>query len=156
MPTAVASSAAARAVRSARSGSNAPASAIGIGNTVARPWITSPANTIGIFSRLPSIAAFCACRAPDTPTPLNSMPILPALMSASCAAALLLTALGLNGIRGGRIASPKHESCPAFSASVIRAIRLSIRSLWARAIRGASAKPASMPPVWSSERREIG
>ena len=63
MPIAVASSAAARAVRSARSASKAEASPRGTGNTVFSPWITSAANTSGIFNREDSTVIFCSARA---------------------------------------------------------------------------------------------
>ena len=115
----MASSAVARAVRSARCGSKLAVSPSGIGNTVRKPWITSAANSSGIFRREPSIAAFWVSRAAWAPTPLNSAPIRPALTSASRVWALRILTSGFMSAIGGRIMSAKHDSWPAFSSIVI-------------------------------------
>jgi hypothetical protein len=60
MPTARASRAATACPRSASSGSQDAATAIGTGKTVRRPWITSNPNSTGIPCRLPSMASRCS------------------------------------------------------------------------------------------------
>ena len=122
IPAAVASSAAARAVRRARSGSKLAASPKGTGKMVRKPWITSAAKISGTFSRDSRTAAVCIWRAISTPLPLNTPVSRPARTSASCAGK---PALGLFGLSASAELPPQAaamiDSCPAFSLIVMRA-----------------------------------
>ena len=99
-----------------------------MGNTVRKPWMTSAAKSRGILRRDSSIATFWVSRAAWAPTPLNSAPIRPALISASRTSALRILTSGFMSPTGGRIMSAKHDSCPAFSSIVIWANSPSTRS----------------------------
>ena len=79
-PCAVASTAAARAVRSASAGSNAAASASGTGKMVRKPWITSNENSSGIVqARLLDRDALQLARWRRRPTHRGTSPTRPAL-----------------------------------------------------------------------------
>ncbi len=150
MPTAVASLAAARAVRRASSGSKLADSPSGTGNTVVNPWITSAANSSGIFSW--PCRALC-CR--------RSCQRMLELLKMSCASTAAVAVTGLAAAAAPFwLAEENSDSCPAFSSSDIRAIRSSMKTgVDLRA--GSSANPpgirASRPlaPAASSSCRRL-
>ena len=128
-PTAVASSAAARAVRFARFASKAAASASGTGKMVRNPWITSAANSSGMPRRDSSTATVCMRRCQSAESPLNTAPSRPSRTAWACSSIDPGTAAGLAALAGaGASAAGMMVSCPAFSSSVIAAIKASIRS----------------------------
>src|SRR6476659_1160049 len=81
-PFAAPSAAATRAARSTAAGSQLAASASGVGKIVRNPWITSCANSSGIFARDCSMATRCRFRVTSAPEVPRNDPMRPALMSA--------------------------------------------------------------------------
>jgi len=121
---------------------------------VRKPWITSAANSSGIFRREPSTAAFWVSSAAWAPTPFISTPIRPAWISAVRVCALRRLTNGFMSPIGGRIMSAKHESWPAFSSIVIWANRASTRSEARAKARGvATARPAKAAAADRNPRR---
>ena len=83
MPAARASRAATVSPAAITSGSQDAACAIGTGNTVRRPWITSNPNNSGMPSRLPSTASRCSRFAVAGSRTNSSEPAPPAATAAS-------------------------------------------------------------------------
>ena len=137
IPCALDSFAAIRAVRSNKSSSNAPASAMAMGYTVRSPWITSKPMISGIPRRLSSTAIFCSSLAFTGSSPIIA-PTSPARMSSSWKSRVAVDMIFWNSsweILPSviiSISSSKGTSkpptidgdsrfiCPIFSSSVIR------------------------------------
>ena len=66
-----------------KSGSNAAASASGIGNTVRWPWTVSKPKTSGMPSRVSSSAQRCASRVRSRPHRFSMLPTRPARIAAA-------------------------------------------------------------------------
>ncbi|VXD00821.1 conserved hypothetical protein [Sphingomonas sp. 8AM] len=162
IPDADASTAAARAVRRASSGSKLAASASGTGKTVRSPWMTSAANSSGIFSRERRTASVCIRRAISAPLPLNTPVSSPRRTIFSCASKLDAAPAGLSEIAAPPAqAAASRLSCPAFSVSVIRGISASTEAGRGRAATVASkaraglADHASAAPAPASHARRV-
>ena len=163
IPDAAASTAAARAVRRARSGSKLAASASGTGKTVRRPWITSAANSSGIFNRDRRTASVCIRRAISAPLPLNTPVSSPRRTMRNCVSKLDAAPAGLSEVAAPPAqAAASRLSCPAFSASVMRGINASTVAGSGRSAtresraRAGLADHASVAPAPASHaRREI-
>ena len=95
---------------------------------VESPWITSAANSSGIFSRLSSTATRWISRPALAPMPLNKEPTLPSRIKAVTRAGSPVPSSGLTAMGIQRNGSASRFSCPAFSSIVIAAINASIRS----------------------------
>mmetsp|Transcript_35901 Transcript_35901/g.101056 ORF Transcript_35901/g.101056 Transcript_35901/m.101056 type:complete len:272 (+) Transcript_35901:1621-2436(+) len=131
MPRAVASSAVARAVRRASSGSKLAASPRGMGKTVRSPWMTSAAKISGMPRRLSSTAMRCSSTPRSTPMPLKRHPQRPSRTAWAMPSGVNLASSGLMPNAAMRYTSPRHVSWPAFSSGVILEMRSSMRALWA-------------------------